>query len=102
MNIDLYTRTESENSLIPILVVLAKRKLFLIGIPILCALIALVYCLLTDPIYTAETRLLPPQYNENTFISLQNKLGGESQIGNSSLTLKNPTDLFVGISSRRY
>lgn len=88
-------------SLLPLLVLLARRQRLLIGVPFCCALIAVVYSLLTAPIFTATARILPPQYNENTVMAMQNQLGGESQVGNSALTLKNPTDLFIGILTSR-
>jgi len=94
-------RSETSHSILPLLLVLARRIKFLIFVPLLFGLITLLYCLFTDPVYTATTRLLPPQYNENTIQSMQNQLGGESQLGNSALNLKDPTDLFVGILNSR-
>ncbi|MEN7341427.1 MAG: Wzz/FepE/Etk N-terminal domain-containing protein [Pseudomonadota bacterium] len=94
-------RDELTQSIMPLLLVAARRFRFLVGTPLVCAIIAIVYCKLSDPIYTATARLLPPQYNENTVMAMQNQLGGESQLGNSALALKNPTDLFVGILTSR-
>lgn len=88
-------------SVLSILLVIAKRVRFLIIVPLLFSIITVIYCQVTDPIYTATARILPPQYNENTVMAMQNQLGGESQLGNSALTLKNPTDLFVGILTSR-
>jgi len=89
------------DSILPLLLTLARRRRFLIGVPFVCAVLAVVYSLLAPPIFTATARILPPQYNENTVMAMQNQLGGESQLGNSALTLKNPTDLFVGILTSR-
>lgn len=100
-NINNAVRTETSHSILPLLLVLARRIKFLILVPLFFGLIALLYCMFTDPVYTATTRLLPPQYNENTIQSMQNQLGGESQLGNSALNLKDPTDLFVGILNSR-
>ena len=94
-------RDEQRHSVLPLLLVLARRLRFLVGVPVTCALVAVIYCLVSDPVYTATARILPPQYNENTVMAMQNQLGGESQLGNSALTLKNPTDLFVGILTSR-
>ena len=94
-------RDELTQSIMPLLLVVARRFRFLVLTPLVCAIIAIVYCKLSDPIYTATARLLPPQYNENTVMAMQNQLGGESQLGNSALALKNPTDLFVGILTSR-
>ena len=92
---------EADPGILPLLLILARRRRLLIGIPFACMLLAVAYSLIADPIYTATARILPPQYNENTVMAMQNQLGGESQLGNSALTLKNPTDLFVGILRSR-
>lgn len=89
------------DSILPLLLTLARRRRFLMGVPFACAVLAVAYSLMAPPIYTATARILPPQYNENTVVAMQNQLGGESQLGNSALTLKNPTDLFVGILTSR-
>ncbi|MEM7705883.1 MAG: Wzz/FepE/Etk N-terminal domain-containing protein [Pseudomonadota bacterium] len=90
-----------ELSVMPLLLVLARRLPLLAGLPLAAAIVAVIYCKLVDPVYTATARILPPQYNENTVSGMQNQLGGESQLGNSALTLKNPTDLFVGVLKSR-
>ncbi len=89
------------HSVLPLILVLAKRARMLAGVPLLAAVIAVITCKIMDPVYSATARLLPPQYNENTVSGMQNQLGGESQLGNSALTLKNPTDLFVGVLKSR-
>ncbi len=93
--------TTTRHSVLPLLLVLVRRLRLLLGVPFACAVIAVVYSLVAPPVYTATARILPPQYNENTVMAMQNQLGGESQLGNSALTLKNPTDLFVGILKSR-
>ncbi len=93
--------SEIENSLMPLVLMLARRIRFLVLVPTCCALLAVVYSKLQDPIFTATTRILPPQYNENTVSAINNQFGGQSQLGNSALTLKNPTDLFVGVLHSR-
>ncbi len=85
----------------PLLLVLARRARILLAVPLGCALLTALVCKLSTPVFTATGRILPPQYNEATVSSLTSQLGGESQIGNSALTLKNPTDLFVGILGSR-
>ncbi len=94
-------RSQEVHSALPLLLVLARHLRVLILVPIAAGLLAIVYSKAVDPIYTATARILPPQYNENTVLGMQNQPGGESQLGNSALTLKNPTDLFVGILTSR-
>jgi uncharacterized protein involved in exopolysaccharide biosynthesis len=94
-------RSEAMHSVLPLLLVLARRSRLLVGVPVAAGIAAIAYSLLAAPIYTATARILPPQYNENTVMAMQNQLGGDSQLGNAALTLSNPTDLFVGILSSR-
>ncbi|MBT8147152.1 MAG: hypothetical protein KJN90_09880 [Gammaproteobacteria bacterium] len=98
---DTATRSEQMHSILPLLLVIARRVRFLIIAPFCCAVLAVAYSLYSDPVYVATARILPPQYNENTVMAMQNDLGGESQLGNAALTLQNPTDLFVGILTSR-
>jgi tyrosine-protein kinase Etk/Wzc len=85
----------------PLFLVLARKFRILIAVPLVCAVATAVICKLSTPDFTATARILPPQYNEATVSSLTSQLGGASDIGNSALTLKNPTDLFVGILGSR-
>ena len=94
-------RTEIENSLMPLILVLARRLRLLVGLPLLATVLAYAYSQIAEPVFIATARILPPQYNENTVSAMTNRFGGESQVGNSALTLKNPTDLFVGILHSR-
>lgn len=93
--------TQIELSLMPIILMLTAKLRWLLMVPLICALLALLYSKLVDPIYHATVRILPPQYNENTVNALSDQFGGESQFGNSALTLANPTDLFVGVLNSR-
>lgn len=92
---------ELMQSLMPLLIVLAQSIRFLLGVPLLAGIAAVIYSVMSEPIYTATGRILPPQYNENTVMAMTNQMGGESQLGNSALMLKNPNDLFVGILTSR-
>ncbi|MEM7081903.1 MAG: Wzz/FepE/Etk N-terminal domain-containing protein [Pseudomonadota bacterium] len=94
-------RDQASHSALPLLLILARRLKFLIFVPLAAGILAIIYSKSVDPIFTATARILPPQYNENTVLGMQNQPGGESQLGNSALTLKNPTDLFVGILTSR-
>jgi tyrosine-protein kinase Etk/Wzc len=88
-------------SLMPILLPLAEAKLIVVGFPMLVLFLVLMHGIFSTPYYTASTRLLPPQYNQNTIGRGLIGMGGESALGNSALNLKNPTDLFVGILRSR-
>ena len=88
-------------SLMPILLPLVQAKIIVIGFPLVILFLVLMHGIFSIPYYTASTRILPPQYNQNTIGRGLVTMGGESALGNSALNLKNPTDLFVGILRSR-
>ncbi|MGV0984782.1 MAG: GumC family protein [Limnohabitans sp.] len=88
-------------SLMPILLPLVQAKIIVIGFPVVILFLVLMHGVFSTPYYTASTRILPPQYNQNTIGRGLVTMGGESALGNSALNLKNPTDLFVGILRSR-
>lgn len=87
--------------LLGLAVALARRKWLLLGAPAAVACGVLLLNIMAKPVYTGTASILPPQYNQSTVSTMQTQFGGESLIGNSMLTLKNPTDLVVGILSSR-
>ncbi|PUE35646.1 Wzz/FepE/Etk N-terminal domain-containing protein [Limnohabitans sp. Jir72] len=93
--------TKENYSLMPILLPLVQAKLIVVGFPFLVLVLVLLHGIFSTPYYTASTRILPPQYNQNTIGRGLVTMGGESALGNSALNLKNPTDLFVGILRSR-
>lgn len=88
-------------SLMPVLMPLVQAKWLLIGVPFLVSFCVFLHGIFATPYYKASTRVLPPQYNQNTISRGLITMGGESALGNSALNLKNPTDLFVGILRSR-
>src|SRR5205814_10625742 len=91
-------RDEDEVSLLDLLIVLAKHKTLVLGLPAAAALISAVVSLLLPNYYTGITKILPPQQTQSTSAVL-------AQLGNlAGLTgrpaaagLKNPNDLYVGM-----
>jgi tyrosine-protein kinase Etk/Wzc len=88
-------------SLMPVLLPLVQAKRLMLGVPALVTFFVLMHGIFSTPYYKASTRVLPPQYNQNTISRGMIAMGGESALGNSALNLKNPTDLFVGILRSR-
>lgn len=88
-------------SLMPVLLPLVQAKWLLVGVPFVVSFCVLLHGIFSTPYYKASTRVLPPQYNQNTISRGLIAMGGESALGNSALNLKNPTDLFVGILRSR-
>ena len=100
-NINSLSNHNDNYSLMPVLLPLIKKKWLVLFVPLTVSTIVLIYGLLSTPFYKASTRVLPPQYNQNTISRGLIAMGGESALGNSALNLKNPTDLFVGILRSR-
>lgn len=53
-------------SLMPILLPLVQAKIIVIGFPVVILFLVLMHGIFSTPYYTASTRILPPQYNQNT------------------------------------
>lgn len=89
----------SEVGLLDILIVLAKYKLLIFGLPIIVAVIAAVISLQMTPIYTAVTKILPPQQSQSTAAAMLAQLGGiAGAIGGAA---KGANDLYVAMLRSR-
>ena len=95
-------RQEDEISLLDILIVLAKRKRLVLGLPIAAAVVSVVVSLLLPNVYTGTTRILPPQQSQPSSALLA-QLGGLPGLAASGVaaSLKNPNDLYVGMLKSR-
>jgi tyrosine-protein kinase Etk/Wzc len=81
--------------------ILAKHKRSVIGIPVGAALAALLISFAMPNVYTATSRILPPQQSSTTAASMiLGQLGAFSPAG-QSVGLKNPSDLYVGLLRSR-
>jgi uncharacterized protein involved in exopolysaccharide biosynthesis len=87
-------------SLLDMLIILVKYKRFVIGLPLLVAVIAAAYSLLLPNIFTANTKILPPQSQSGTAAMLA-QLGGIAGLVGGSAALKNPNDLYVAMLRSR-
>jgi tyrosine-protein kinase Etk/Wzc len=89
--------SEDELSVIDLLIVLAKHKLLIIGLPIVVALIAAGFSLTLPFVYTANTKIfLPPQGQSGTS-ALVAQLGGLAGLAGGIGAIRNPNDLYIGI-----
>ena len=96
------TRDEDEVSLLDLLIVLAKHKTLVLGLPASAALISAVVALLLPNYYTGITKILPPQQTQSTSAVLA-QLGSVAGLagGAAAAGLKNPNDLYVGMLKSR-
>jgi len=94
-------RGDDEISFLDLLIVLAKHKVLVLGLPAAAALISLVVSLLLPNYYTGTTKILPPQQTPSTSAVLA-QLGSLAGLAGSAATgLKNPNDLYVGMLKSR-
>jgi uncharacterized protein involved in exopolysaccharide biosynthesis len=92
---------DDEISLLDIAIVLAKHKKLVLGLPFLAAVITASITLTMPNIYTARAVLMPPQQQESTTAAMLGQLGALASVAGSSLGIKNPNDLYVGIIRSR-
>lgn len=85
-----------------LLIVLAKHKLLVLGLPAAAAVVSAGLSLLLPNIYTATTKILPPQQTSSTSAVLAQLSGLAGLVGGTATGgLKNPNDLYVGMLKSR-
>jgi uncharacterized protein involved in exopolysaccharide biosynthesis len=91
----------SEITVLDIGLMILKRKKLVFGLPLLASTLALSITLMMPNIYTATTRIMPPQQSESStamlFGALSGMTGGLGGSLGSALGLKSPNDLYAGI-----
>lgn len=95
------TPPDDEINLLDLLIVLARHKKRIIGLTIAAALLAVGYALSLTNIYTATTKILPPQQSQSSASAMLSQLGGLAGMAGSSLGIKNPNDLYVAMLKSR-
>jgi uncharacterized protein involved in exopolysaccharide biosynthesis len=94
-------RDDDEISLLDIAIVLAKHKKLILGLPLLAAIVTAGITLLMPDIYTGRAVIMPPQQQQSTAAAMLGQLGALTGLAPSSLGIKNPNDLYVGILKSR-
>lgn len=96
---------DDEVSLLDLLIVLAKHKRVVLGVPFIAAIAAAIVSLLLPNIYTGTTRILPPQQSASAASALLSQLGGAvgglAGAAGGALGIRNPNDLYVGMLKSR-
>jgi len=97
---------EDEINLLDLLIVLAKHKRLVLGLPLFAAVVAAIASILVPNVYTGTTKILPPQQSASAASALLNQLGGAlggflGAAGGSALGARNPNDLYVGMLKSR-
>lgn len=94
--------SNDEISLLDLAIVLVKRKRLVLGLPAVAAIVAIVASLLLPNIYTASTKILPPQQSQSSASAMLSQLGG--LIGGAAgglAGIKNPNDLYIAMLKSR-
>jgi uncharacterized protein involved in exopolysaccharide biosynthesis len=99
-------QADSEVSLLKLLIVLAKHKRIVLGVPFIVGIVAALVSLLLPNIYTGTARILPPQQGASAASALLNQLGGvfgglAGAAGGTLGGIRNPNDLYVGMLKSR-
>src|SRR6266581_7132983 len=96
---------DDEISLLDLLIVLAKHKRIVLGVPLVAAIGASIISLLQPNIYTGTTRILPPQQSASAASALLSQLGGAvgglAGVAGGALGIRSPNDLYVGMLKSR-
>jgi len=96
---------EDEISLLDLLIVLAKHKRLVLGMPLAAGILAAVISLLLPSIYTGTAKILPPQQSASAASALLNQLGGAlgglGGLAGGALGVRNPNDLYIGMLKSR-
>src|SRR5258708_39302030 len=99
------TTDEDEVSLLDLLIVLAKHKRILLGLPLASGILAGILSLFLPNIYIATTRILPPQQSASAASALLSQLGGAfgglAGAAGGAFGIRNPNDLYVGMLKSR-
>jgi uncharacterized protein involved in exopolysaccharide biosynthesis len=99
------TAEEDEVSLLDLLIVLAKHKRIVLGVPLAVGVVAAIGSLFLPNIYTGTARILPPQQSASAASALLNQLGGAlgglGGVAGGALGVRNPNDLYIGMLKSR-
>jgi uncharacterized protein involved in exopolysaccharide biosynthesis len=92
---------DDEVSMFEVLLVFAKYKKLLVLFPLAAAIIGVVVSLLLHDVFTATTKILPPQQSQSAASAVLSQLGNLGGIASGLGGLKNPSDLYVGMLKSR-
>lgn len=92
---------EDELSVIDLLIVLAKHKLLILGLPFVVAVMAAGYSLTLPFIYTANTKILVPAGQSSSTSAMLAQLGGLTGLANTVGGFRNPNDIYIGMLKSR-
>src|SRR5689334_15702200 len=81
--------------------VFLKRKKSILGFTCIVALCSVGVTLILPSVFTASTKLLPPQQAQSGAAALLSQLGGVASAAAGAAGVKNPNDLYIGMLKSR-
>lgn len=91
---------DQPDTLLDLLIVLSRRKSFILGAALGAAVLAAVISLLIPNRYTAKAQILPPQ-GQSSSAALLGQLSALSGLAGGAVGVKSPNDLYVGMLNSR-
>lgn len=88
---------DDKRSLLDLLIVLAKHKKVVLGLPFVVAILAVIHALNATPIYTATTKLVAPQQSQSAGAAMAAQLGNLGGLAGISRT----NDVYVAVLKSR-
>lgn len=92
-----HAENDDEISLLDLAIVLVKHKKLVLGLPFVMAILAAIYSLALPNIYTATTKILPPQQSQSTASALLAQLGN---LGGGA-GIKSPNEIYIAMLKSR-
>ena len=84
------------------LIVLAKRKFFIVWFVGIAAVLAVIISLFLRNTYTANAKIMPPQQNQSmSTTAMLSQLGPLASLASQGLGLRNPSDVYVAMLHSR-
>jgi len=92
---------QDEVSLFNLLIVLAKHKKLVIGLPLTAMVLSGALSFVLPDQFKATTKLLPPQQAQSGAAAMLSQLGGAAGLAGGLAGLKSPNDLYIGMLKSR-
>jgi uncharacterized protein involved in exopolysaccharide biosynthesis len=97
----LATQDRKKGEWIDTLITIARFKKLITGIALITAITAAVISLILPEVYTASTKVVPPQQSQSGAAALLSQLGGAAGAIAGAGGLKNPSELYIGLLKSR-
>lgn len=94
-------RKDEDIHILDLLIIIARHKKSIIGTTLIAAVLVAGISLAMPNIYTASTKILPPQQSQSSASVVLGQLGALGSLAGNSLGIKNPSDIYVGMLGSR-